>query len=441
MPLTRVSPQALTSVLVRRGAGIAIGLMCASFALAAPDPKGASGTLTVSSDPIAAAVFVDGRPAGHTPLTIQELSPGDHRVLIAKADYLDHSRVIGVGAGRIGAWHVRLTPATQSSGASSKGLQIVVIEGEGAVNIIQQRTAVAPVVEVRDRNNQPVAGAVVRFAIRNGRATFAGARNLTAATNAAGRAVATGLTPTGSGAVQISASAAFQGQTAALTIAQTNVMTAAQAAQVAAASTVSGSGTGSGAAAGGAGAGGGGSGASLTTLSVVGGAAAGGAIAAKELLAHKTIEYRGPLQMQSVTNEQRTTGGTTVNVCGYTLVFSGTVTIEILEGTDEVGDFSADYSITEVSRTCTAPFTSPQQKVNDPATGTTQNIQFSRSFQETNSNASGTSSVSFSGVLANDVVTGTYSTSSTFKSNPDATGSFNTSTIPTTTGAVTLQRQ
>lgn len=37
-------------------------------------------------------------------------------------------------------------------------LRIVVIEGEGAVNIIQQKTAVRPLVEIRDRNNLPVAG-------------------------------------------------------------------------------------------------------------------------------------------------------------------------------------------------------------------------------------------------------------------------------------------
>ena len=36
------------------------------------------------------------------------------------------------------------------------GLKIVVISGEDAVNIIQQKTAVAPVVEVRDRNDLPV---------------------------------------------------------------------------------------------------------------------------------------------------------------------------------------------------------------------------------------------------------------------------------------------
>src|SRR5262245_48449852 len=82
------------------------------------------------------------------------------------------------------------------SGAQTAALKIVVLEGEGAVNVIQQKTAVAPVIEVRDRNDQPVAGAVVRFAIRDGKASFNGARTLSITTDAAGRATAAGLTPT-----------------------------------------------------------------------------------------------------------------------------------------------------------------------------------------------------------------------------------------------------
>ncbi|MEY4093852.1 MAG: hypothetical protein RLZZ53_1051, partial [Acidobacteriota bacterium] len=115
-------------------------------------------------------------------------------------------------------------------------LRVVVIEGEDAVNIIQQKTAVRPLVEVRDRNNLPVPGAVVTFSIQGGASTFGGASTLTVATNAAGQAAVTGLTPSAAGAFQIQVSAAFQGQVATATIAQTNVMTAAQAAAAAGAS-------------------------------------------------------------------------------------------------------------------------------------------------------------------------------------------------------------
>ena len=159
----------------------------------------------------------------------------------------------------------------------SGSLQIVVISGEGAVNIIQQKTAVAPVIEVRDRNNLPVAGANVTFAIGGKGATFGGASTLTVTTNAAGQATAAGLTPTAAGAVQVNVTAAFQGQMATAAITQTNFATAAQAAAAA--------GTGGGASGGGAAAGAGagtGGGISATTIGLIGAAAAGGAVAAQQ---------------------------------------------------------------------------------------------------------------------------------------------------------------
>src|SRR5262245_57271468 len=178
--------------------------------------------------------------------------------------------------------------APQATNAAA--LRIVVLEGEGAINVIQQKTAVAPVVEVRDRNDQPVAGAVVRFVIRGGRASFKGGRTLTLTTNGAGRAAATGLTPTGSGALQMTATASFEGQTAVATITQTNVATLAQATAATGASAggAGGSATAGGAAAGGVGvaaagatggAGGAAGGLSLTTLAITGGAVAGGTVA------------------------------------------------------------------------------------------------------------------------------------------------------------------
>src|SRR6185436_1907063 len=69
--------------------------------------------------------------------------------------------------------------------------------------------------------------------IQKGKASFDGARTLTVTTNAAGRATATGFRATGGGPLQIGTSAAFQGQTAAASIAQTSVMTSAEASSLA----------------------------------------------------------------------------------------------------------------------------------------------------------------------------------------------------------------
>jgi hypothetical protein len=116
--------------------------------------------------------------------------------------------------------------------AAQKSLKIVVLEGEDAVNIIQQRTAVAPVVEVRDDNDLPVAGVLVRFRTNGRNAVFVGGvLQLTLTTDAAGRAAATGLQALTEGTHQIEVSAEYQGLKATRTITQSNFATAAQAAK------------------------------------------------------------------------------------------------------------------------------------------------------------------------------------------------------------------
>jgi hypothetical protein len=171
-----------------------------------------------------------------------------------------------------------------SQAPAPSALRIVVLEGEGAVNIIQQKTAVRPLVEVRDRNNVPVAGATVTFAISGGQpAAFAGGlQTLTVTTNAAGQAAAGGLNALGSGAFQIQVQAAYQGQIATAAISQTNFATAAAAAQAGTAAGAGGTGGSTTGAAGGAA--GGGGGVSGTTLGIVGAVVAGGAVAATQVV-------------------------------------------------------------------------------------------------------------------------------------------------------------
>ena len=120
-----------------------------------------------------------------------------------------------------------------SQAPAPPALRIVVLEGEDAVNIVQQKTAVRPLVEVRDRNNLPVAGATVTFTIGGGQpAAFAGGlQTLTVTTNTAGQASASGLNALGNGAFQIQVQAAYQGLIATAAISQTNFATAAAAAQ------------------------------------------------------------------------------------------------------------------------------------------------------------------------------------------------------------------
>ena len=128
---------------------------------------------------------------------------------------------------------VLLATAPIVGSQQTASLKIVVIEGEDAVNIVQQRTAVQPIVEVRDRNNLPVAGALVTFSVGGGgAASFSGGlTTVGVVTDATGRAVVTGLQPASNGAFSINVSATYQGQTATTSITQTNFATAAEAAQ------------------------------------------------------------------------------------------------------------------------------------------------------------------------------------------------------------------
>src|SRR5689334_9974828 len=106
---------------------------------------------------------------------------------------------------------VVLTGIAILSAQQAPELQILVIGGEGSINNVKQRTAREPVVEVRDRNNRPVAGALVLFeAPRNGASGtfFGGSPTLRITTDAQGRAVGQGFRPNtsaGDFGVQVSA--------------------------------------------------------------------------------------------------------------------------------------------------------------------------------------------------------------------------------------------
>src|ERR1700741_3124482 len=84
-------------------------------------------------------------------------------------------------------------------------LKIVVVAGEDGVNIVKKKTAVQPVVEVRDRNNVPVSGVVVNFTTPNSGASAVfsnGGHTLSLVTNSAGRVAVTGMQPVGTGPFQ-----------------------------------------------------------------------------------------------------------------------------------------------------------------------------------------------------------------------------------------------
>ena len=89
--------------------------------------------------------------------------------------------------------------AESSPQPETPALEITILDGEGALNNIRQRTAREPIVQVKDRNRKPVAGVLILFAINDGPsgagATIGGASTFSAVTDADGRAQARGYTP------------------------------------------------------------------------------------------------------------------------------------------------------------------------------------------------------------------------------------------------------
>jgi hypothetical protein len=108
--------------------------------------------------------------------------------------------------------------------APAHTLNLVIVEGDGAINNIRQRTAREPVVQVEDENHKPVAGAAVIFLLPEHGAggTFAdGSHSLTVISNSQGRASAHGIHLNSvQGQFQIGVTASYNGMTATATISQ-----------------------------------------------------------------------------------------------------------------------------------------------------------------------------------------------------------------------------
>jgi hypothetical protein len=291
--------------------------------------------------------------------------------------------------------------ALTAQAGTAGGVKIVVIAGEDAVNIIQQKTAVAPLVEIRDRNDQPVAGAVVLFALdRDSPATFStGDRTLTVTTDGAGRATATGLTPTGKGSLRVNVTAKSGDQSATIAIAQTNVETAAEAAAVAGAGAAVAAGVAAGAGSGGLSAGAiagivaAAGGVALVAAKAAGGQSGGPSSGAPVSTISppsggsppsstpQRSTYVGPVTGQWVMTTT-STGGNVTGTCASTRAIAGTLTIILEQQADGsvAGSASTTGTQTEVGLTA-SPLCSPLGAAvpfarGGPVTGTSGNLSF-----------------------------------------------------------------
>jgi hypothetical protein len=112
-------------------------------------------------------------------------------------------------------------------------LNIVILEGEGAINNLRQRVSREAIVQVEDENHKPLSGVAVIFLLPSHGPSgvfLDGSRSLTVITDAQGKAVARGIQPNKvSGKLQIRVNAKYQGLTQSTVITQTNAASAAAA--------------------------------------------------------------------------------------------------------------------------------------------------------------------------------------------------------------------
>ena len=121
-----------------------------------------------------------------------------------------------------------LKPAPPPVQQSADDLKIVIIKGANSTNSILRKTAEQPVVEIRDANDKPVAGAEVVFQTPwngPGGAFDDWLKALTVRSGPDGRAAARGLAPnTEEGSFNIKVIANYEGKSAMAVIPQTNVL-------------------------------------------------------------------------------------------------------------------------------------------------------------------------------------------------------------------------
>lgn len=133
--------------------------------LTAADEAGAASAsvLAVASDPAGANVYVDGQFIGATPLNIDRIPAGDHRVRVVKSGFLENARVVSISSGKTSTVQVKLTLDTNAPAAA----QVISSTGGGGGGVPKWvwyaaigGGAAAAAVVLMNRNHAPEAGTV-----------------------------------------------------------------------------------------------------------------------------------------------------------------------------------------------------------------------------------------------------------------------------------------
>jgi hypothetical protein len=149
------SKQVVTSTVV-------LALAFGSYArLAARDGDApAAGSLAVVTEPAGAAIYVDGELAGQSPVTLEQIPAGDHRVRLVKSGYLEHGRVVTVGAGRTAQVNAKLTASSASAATSATAAAVSPGSKKWIWIGAAAGGATAAALLLRDTNKAPTLGGI-----------------------------------------------------------------------------------------------------------------------------------------------------------------------------------------------------------------------------------------------------------------------------------------
>ena len=78
-----------------------------------------TGSISVTSEPSVASVYLDGKAVGTTPVLIKSVIPGEHVIGASKADYIESNKQVIVKVNEITDAHIRLTSVTHTVRVSS----------------------------------------------------------------------------------------------------------------------------------------------------------------------------------------------------------------------------------------------------------------------------------------------------------------------------------
>src|SRR5688572_6941164 len=155
--------------IVRSSMSLALVATMVVGPVAAETAKGgaaaATGALSITTDPVNAEVFVDGRPAGQTPTNLVSIPAGEHRVRIVKNGYLENARVVTVAPGAPTVVNVKLTKTSAATVSEAAG-QVSSTGGGGGGGfpkwawIAIAGGAAAAVVLALPKNKPPVPGTI-----------------------------------------------------------------------------------------------------------------------------------------------------------------------------------------------------------------------------------------------------------------------------------------